>query len=371
MIRGIELINFKSHKKCEIDIGNITILTGLNGVGKSSVFHALLLLRQTARKAMLKNGLELKGDLCYIGTAREALHQGADTDELSIKIVDEDAGLCSFDFSFNENKQDDTFLKCLREHNYPEALNLFSDNFQYISAFRNGPMRDYERDTSQVEVFKQISMKEGRCELTAHYLYHYGNEHVSDESLVFDGFDDKKLKVNVELWMDAISPGIQIFIDPLQSGFQLNYKYSRGVGRTPTEPFRAINIGFGVSYVLPIVVAALHAPKGSIILIENPEAHIHPAGQSKLMELICKAAKAGVQFIIETHSDHVINGTLVSIKKSLLDSNEVSIYYFDRKEESHETIAHKLCVRDGGRISSPPKGFFDQINIDMKTLMGF
>ena len=371
MLTSLTLKNFKSHKKTDLSLKKITLLTGLNGVGKSSIFQSLLLLRQTAKKSMLNDGLELKGDLCDIGTARDALYQSADNDLIEFELNEENLGSLKFEYLFDDHKQNDTFLKRVNDVANEKNSKLFSNDFQYISAFRNGPIRDYERDTSHVEIFKQISIKEGRCELTAHYLHYFGGEVISDESLMFEGAEDNKLHTNVQYWMSAISTGIQIQVEQLQSSFQISYRYSRGRGKTPTDPFKATNIGFGISYVLPIVIAALHAPKGSLILIENPEAHIHPAGQSRLMELISLSAKNGVQFLIETHSDHIINGALVSVKKKTLSPCDISLYYFDRVESSHETNPHHLEILNGGRINQPPSGFFDQIDIDMKTLMGF
>ncbi len=89
------------------------------------------------------------------------------------------------------------------------------------------------------------------------------------------------------------------------------------------------------------------------------------------MELICKAAHAGVQIIIETHSDHIINGTLVCCNKNFISNEEIKVYYFDRDEELHATRVLPVNVEKGGRIARPPKGFFDQIDIDMRSIMGF
>ena len=107
------------------------------------------------------------------------------------------------------------------------------------------------------------------------------------------------------------------------------------------------------------------------IVIENPEAHIHPSGQAKLMDLICLAAQNGVQFLIETHSDHIVNGLLVATKRNVISPEQSRIYYFDREEESHATKSHLLAVLADGKIKNAPKGFFDQIDKDMSTLMGF
>ncbi|MCP4113591.1 MAG: DUF3696 domain-containing protein, partial [Desulfobacteraceae bacterium] len=249
---------------------------------------------------------------------------------------------------------------------------LFNQNFQYISAFRNGPVQNYEKDTSGVELFHQISVKEGRCELIAHYLDFFRHEPVADDSLKKNPEDkDMELIVQAANWLKDISPEINIQVETLESSYKINYSFSRGPKKTPTKKFKAVNIGFGISYALPIVVAALHVPKDSIVLIENPESHIHPEGQAKLMELICKAAKAGVQFIIETHSDHIINGLLVATKHGLIEPDDSKIYFFDRNIASHATKSIHLPILPGGKIRKPPKGFFDRLDKDMETLMGF
>jgi len=182
---------------------------------------------------------------------------------------------------------------------------------------------------------------------------------------------DDLLLYQVKNWLQIISPEIDVHIEALESSYRLNYSFSRGKNSVPTEKFRDLNIGFGISYTLPIIVVALHSPKDSLIIIENPEAHIHPSGQAKLMELLCKAAKAGVQFIIETHSDHIINGLLVACKKEIIDKEDINIYFFDRDLKSHSTKSYFLPILEGIKIKHPPEGFFDQIDKDMETLMGF
>lgn len=372
MIENVSIKNFKSHNNTKLSLKNLTLLTGMNGMGKSSIIQALLLLRQSHKKGMLERGLELKGELCDIGTAKDALYQSADDDTIAIHLVESEGINLNYDFLFEDSRIDDTFIKRVGlVENTTDTCNLFTDNFQYISAFRNGPMKDYDRDTSQVEFFRQLSRIEGRCEFTAHYLFYYGDNSISSESLMFDTATGMKLHDNVEKWMSAISPDIQIFVQAIESSFRLNYRFGRGKDQTPTEQFRATNIGFGISYVLPIIIAALHAPQGSVVIIENPEAHIHPAGQAKLMELISRSAKAGVQFIIETHSDHIINGVLVGVKENLITTNDLSVYFIDRDQRTHATDYQELPILKGGRIKKPPKGFFDQIDIDMKKLIGF
>ncbi|MBF0519577.1 MAG: DUF3696 domain-containing protein [Nitrospirae bacterium] len=87
--------------------------------------------------------------------------------------------------------------------------------------------------------------------------------------------------------------------------------------------------------------------------------------------MICKSAKAGVQFIIETHSDHIINGLLVATKKGIINTDDSKVYFFDRDIKTHATQVTDLPVLPGGKIRKPPKGFFDQKDLDMRALMGF
>ncbi len=369
MITKLIIENFKSHSSTELNLSKINILTGLNGMGKSSVIQALLLLRQSNK---LNKGLELNDELCSIGVVEDAVYQSAEEDYIKFSINHKQDNFV-WKFSANPTNINDTFLSTLKDSILPNdysSINLFNNNFQYISAFRNGPTDDYIKNTSAVEHENQISKNEGRCEFVVHYLDFFGKTSIN-ESLKKNIEDDATLVYQVKQWMREISPNININIKPSGLNYKIDYSFDRGEGQTPTLDFKAKNIGFGISYVLPIIVASLHAPEGSIIIIENPEAHIHPGAQAKLMELICKSAKNGVQFIIETHSDHIINGLLVATKNDIISPEDSSIYYFDRNEKKHATEAIHLPVLEGGKIQRPPKGFFDQLDIDMKTLMGF
>lgn len=372
MINSFEIKNFKSHSDTNLKFSNLNVFTGLNGMGKSSVIQALLLLRQTYLKNMLGKGLELKADLCNIGIASDAIYQSSVNDIIEFTLQSDKGKNKSWSFIVDDKKLTDTFLKCKNTDNSKlSSISLFNNNFQYISAYRNGPVPDYDKDTSGVELFNQISVKEGRCELIAHYLDYFKNSSIVDDSLKKSSKDDNALLFQVEKWLQEITPGINIHVESLESSYKINYSFSRGSGKTPTNEFKAMNIGFGVSYTLPIVVAALHSKKDSLIVIENPEAHIHPDGQAKLMELICKAAKAGIQFIIETHSDHIINGLLVATMNNIITPGDSKVYFFDRDISSHSTMSIHLPILSGGKIKKPPIGFFDRLEKDMKNLMGF
>ena len=371
-LREIRIKNLKSHKDTKIDVGKITILTGVNGVGKSSIFQSLLLLRQTSNKNLLHRTLELKGDLCDLGTAYSALYQSAEENKIEINLQTKSGEFFPFSYDFDENKPRSTSLKINNFSNFSvENLSLFNNKFQYISASRNGPNTIYSRDTTLVEYLGQISYREGMCELTPHFLDFYGDKDISISALKHSSASSNNIFENTQAWMSEISSGIRIIIRESSESYDMRFQFSRGEYRSLTEEFTPKNIGFGISYVLPIVAAILHAEPGALILIENPEAHIHPAGQAKMMQLLTLAAEHGIQIIIETHSDHIINGLLVASKIRNFEDDDLSLYYFDRDEESHSTDAKKLEINSNHQVKNPPRGFFDQINIDLEKLFGF
>src|SRR4051794_20716496 len=89
MIESIELTNLKCFKHLAIPLQPVTLLTGVNAMGKSTVMQALLLLRQSVLQKMLPSrGLLVNGDLVELGTAGDILHRGAEEDELIIQIVE-------------------------------------------------------------------------------------------------------------------------------------------------------------------------------------------------------------------------------------------------------------------------------------------
>ena len=108
-----------------------------------------------------------------------------------------------------------------------------------------------------------------------------------------------------------------------------------------------------------------------VIIIENPEAHIHPRGQAVLMQLIAQAVACGIQIIIETHSDHIINGLMVAVHNKIVKPEDVALYYIQSDEDEHTSDLHSIQVEEDGRISNAPDGFFDQIDIDLQTIVGF
>ena len=132
--------------------------------------------------------------------------------------------------------------------------------------------------------------------------------------------------------------------------------------------FSPLNTAFGNSYLLPIIVAVLTAKKGGLILLENPEAHLHPAAQFRLGKLLAMAAEQGIQLIVETHSDHLLNGIRVAAKNGQISSDNVAIQYFVEHDGCHD--AQRIVLNNDGELDCWPQGFFDEWEKALDSLIG-
>ena len=369
MIQKITINNFKSLKDISVEMSNLNLFTGMNGMGKSSFIQVLLLLRQSFLHKT-ENKLFLNRNLIEIGSVKDALCESRDVDEMKF-MIDKNAEL-----EFFYNKKTDDFFSYKGEIWY-ETSNLFQpDKFQYLNAERIGPRRYNETDFSAINN-NQLG-KHG--EYAIHYLFENQNNDISIKELakqiINPNQDIENIKIDytlisqLEAWLSEISPDIVAKpewykeLNLVSSFFAFKQK-----DKPDTNSFRATNIGFGVSYVLPVVLSILIAKKDDIVIIENPEAHLHPKGQTVLGELMSIAAQNGVQLFIETHSDHIFDGIRIATKEGKIEPEKSNILFFDRDKKEHITTIEKITIDNEGLIDKMPKNFFDQFDINLSKLI--
>lgn len=372
MINSLSLINFKPFENQVIEFRPLTLFSGLNSSGKSSVIQSLLLLRQSYQQGLLPNtGLALNGELVCIGTAKDALFEGASKEEIGFDIIWENATKGIWRFKYDREAD----ILNIASSSIPQEVyqsSLFTNNFHYLQAERMGPRPSNEMSDYQVRRLGQIGTK---GEYTAHFLFINGRKVIPNNTL-----SHPEVKLNssmaqsldlidqVEAWMGEISPGTRIKIDPKLDVDLMSFQYSYG----DSNPYRATNVGFGISYTLPIIVAVLSSEPGSLILIENPEAHLHPKGQSQMGRLLALAASCGVQIVIETHSDHVLNGIRLAVHGGKIDPKDVQLHFFQRQEKERQIVTEVLSplIDRNGRLDQWPEGFFDEWDKSLEALLG-
>jgi len=255
MITSLRLINFKRFDNQFLEFRPLTLISGLNSTGKSSVLQSLLLLRQSYQQDLLpKTGLALNGDLVNIGTAQDALYESAKDNHISFEIIWEKCeGI--WDFNYNPEKKEEDVLNVISELNDSEIYksNIFSKYFHYLQAERIGPRSFNQMSDYQVTRLRQIGT---RGEYTAHFLYIYGYEPIPIENLSYPQAKSMNLIDQVEAWMREVSPGIRIEIEANSAMGLVTIKYFYG----DSNRYRATNVGFGITYTLSIIVAILSSP---------------------------------------------------------------------------------------------------------------
>lgn len=360
MIKKIQLKNFKCFQNMELPLSNLNLLSGINSMGKSTIIQALLLLRQAFEKGSLAEGVYLNGEYVQIGTGLDLLYFNADGD-VEIVIMDEVGKEYRWvleyirDADYLKIKNKVVVNKELQEH-----LNFLNPDFEYIMAERFGPRKSYEKSFYDVQIKNHVGMY---GEHTVYYLKQHAKDLLKNKAVILEKGDT--LKQQTEQWMNTISPGIQFDFDDVQAADIVSLKVRQvenAASMGTIMEYKPVNVGFGISYCLPIIVALLKAKKDDLIILENPEAHLHPQGQRKVGELIARAAQGGAQIIVETHSDHILNGIRLAVKQQIIEKEKVKLYYFctEMKDGITTHTYESPIIDDMGRLNIWPKGFFDE-----------
>lgn len=353
MINEIYLKNFKCFEEIRLPLKNVNIFTGINGMGKSTIIQSLLLLRQSWQKPNDIEGLKLNGKYLKLGNGQDILYEKAVDEIIEISYSTEDE---AHDFQF-QYIPDSDFLPVLNSE-IIEGVDIFGNDFIYLSAYRVEPQELY-RATNEENIKTREFGNNG--EFSFQYLSLFGERDLQNTTVILEDKLGNSLNNQTRIWMDKISPGVspQINLNLQLRTSEVRYEFIEG--RNKTNSYKSVNVGFGITYVLPVVITLLSAKAGDTIILENPEAHIHPAGQRTLGELIARAGAGGVQVIVETHSDHILNGIRIAAKKRKIHPEDVNLLFFHKDssdEYKHAVIMPKLD-RDG-RIDVWPEGFFDE-----------
>jgi predicted ATPase len=370
MINSLKLTNYKAFENQLLEFKPLTLLSGLNSTGKSSVLQSLLLLRQSYQQELLPNvGLALNGELVRIGTAQDAFCERAKEDYLGFEIIWNDGKKGIWRFSYDQIKTDADILNNLDLQSSIDAgvyksTSLFNKRFHYFQAERLGPRTSYDMSDYQA---RRLGKLGSGGEYTAHFLAINQDKDVLQSKLRHPMAKSNALSSQVEGWMREVSPGTRIKINSNSDIGLMSLQYFYG----DSNPYRTTNVGFGISYTLPIIVAVLASSPGTLILIENPEAHLHPKGQVKMGELLSLAASCGIQVVIETHSDHVLNGIRLAVHGGEIKPDDVQLHYFQRQEKQGQAVTEVVSPRidRNGRIDKWPDGFFDEWEKSLDVLL--
>lgn len=418
MLRRIGLLNFKCFERLDLPCAPLNLLCGLNGMGKSSVIQALLVLRQSFRTGGLLEGrLILGGTLTDLGIGSEVVFEGKEEALVGFVLFGDGPGMdAPWAWAFEHTKAGDQLTAVTRDdlervlraegspvawrdvrlpsstdvvasdaalerigvpvpedeqNRYPRAwvarawrgIPPFGGRVVHVPAERVGPRKSYP--------LAEILVRRGDFGAGGEYAWNYLNDRQNKDlpdddprCVVSSG---RRLIDVVDHWLQNVSPGAHLQLKAVSDADTViaAFTFDRA-GDAATRRYRATNVGFGLSYVLPVVLALLSEP-GTLCLVENPEAHLHPRGQTRLAELAARAAAAGVQVFAETHSDHFLDGVRLAVHDGLIAPNQTAIHYFERRDGRTAVTSPEI---DGdGFLARWPDGFFDQRDDNLARLL--
>jgi predicted ATPase len=374
MLEFAKIRRFKTLLEADFPLFNLNIFSGLNGMGKSSLIQTLLLLRQSYEQNTLfsqnntkDQGLLLQGNYVNLGVGSDVLSTQAEISNIEFLFKWENLDAIDFSFEFKPNSELLPISKNLNLTNI-EDISLFNKKFQYLAAERIAPKNSYPMSYHNINDLNSIGIY---GEYTTHFIAENSLKNISIPELKHEKAEAKTFIANINAWMGEISPGVRINANVIPQSNIATLAYNFVQGNDTTGDFKPQNVGFGLTYSLPIIVSLLRAKPNDLLIIENPESHLHPAGQSALGKLCALAANSGVQLIIETHSDHFLNGIRVAVKKSIIPPEKVKIFFLHRKEYSseHSSFVFDIELDENGNLDQWPVGFFDEFERNLEQLL--
>ena len=261
MLHRIELTNFKCFEALELACSPFNLLCGLNGMGKSSVIQALLVLRQSFEPGELGRGrLVLGGDRTDLGAGSDVLFEDAEDDFIGFELGGDDLADWAQTFAYSRTRDRLTALAAASDDIVPSSWRNrppFGGHFANVEAERVGPRKSYPLS----EVQARRRNLGGRGE----YAWNYLNEHQddllpTDDPRRVDGAGRRLVEV-VDHWLQHVSPGAHLHLEPVQTADAVlaGFRFDRP-GDVASQRHRATNVGFGLSYALPVVLALLMPP---------------------------------------------------------------------------------------------------------------
>ncbi|MEQ6358004.1 DUF3696 domain-containing protein [Lysinibacillus sp. M3] len=362
MLDNIKIKNFKCFTEKNIAFAPLTMLVGGNGAGKSSVIQSLLVTRKSIEHMSKSNTNDFAVGLNHdyslqLGLARYVISSSPSSENISFTIQSQEGDYQEFIYHLNEDIDP---LSLIGKSVYNSENSPLQKSFRYLNAERMGPRRVQE-------MAPKTNLQLGFYgEYTNHAIYYADKIHRPVPEQLLGEDKSQRFSHQVEAWLKTIIPSTQIRLETIEKAGTVSLQYQNG--QLGTDFYNPPNTGFGITYVLPIIVAGLLASteEDPVLVIENPEAHLHPLGQSRIGAFLSIVACNGVQVIVETHSEHVVNGARLQLA-NMRETEKLLINFFSQKDRSIEV--DEVYLNAFGELSSWPEGFLDQDRKDLRELL--
>lgn len=348
MLKQLDIQNLKSLDKTTLRLAPLTLLTGVNSSGKSTAMQALMLL---IRYSQIHNRYSMEELTRYLSDFATIRNKKNNAKSINITAIGADNQSHTLKITVDSIDKSSQLPYLYEREADAEGQELF-----YLNANRIGAQ-------------DLVSVSERKVGSLGEYLFatfdKIKGKALPDALLKFKG--SKTLAYQVGEWMSFIT-GAQTELVTEKLSDQVKVSFHVKDLDSHVSPF---NLGAGVSYIAKVIIICLMAKKGDLVLLENPEIQLHPKAQAQLGVFLSFVAHNGIQLVVETHCEHLINKIAYEVHEDRLSSDEVIIHYKGGVECDFETI----LIDDNGEfnnsegdIISFPTGFFDATLADLMSM---
>lgn len=449
-LQKITIENFKCfQKQTEIEFGKLTLLTGANSSGKSSIIYSILGAIQSGefpfqfstngkyvnmgdfkeiifnhhRKEKIKlcftfkNGSVHKIETTWIEDANNNLPKlfelNAEANYFNLSIKSK-AKKYVVDFTYDPNE--DPINNSMSSEFIKEINNLINKTVR-TAATKNSKKNKSEKETDASDYFEDMTSPQNIKGLVLDEIPFFSLKlkekgifklkQIIDVILgVFGNYDEQinfissfrlhpertyleqtksKLKVNnygdgyldqIIYWETKNKPKFNELIKILKElnllesikskrleggRYEISVQVKKGGIDTSLS-----DVGFGISQFLPIIVADLQLPKSSTLFIAQPEIHLHPSVQSSFGDYLIKQMKSDDKnYVVETHSEYLLNKIRLAVVKGEIKEDDVKIYFVDNHSDNN---IHKITFTKKGQILNAPDNFFKTYMMDVMEI---
>lgn len=424
-VKNLSLKNFKCFKEVNVDFAPITLLTGANSSGKSSLIYSILAVLQTEQFPFY---LSLNGKYVNLGSFEEIIKNNISENfiELSLTMIDEVAekdifcktiwrkkdkggSLIISDFEVRlphwnvlVNKVKEKYILNLELYDSPSVpLFDFQKEKSYSELIRNAntnieentlQIKDYEFEkiedlilNLQLAPWTLRDELEYFIEILDRYFNYIGSFRQPPERTYYQkakaqpkvdtdgaGYIDQIIE-----WEDTnpekldelarIMSELELFKEIKSNKFK-GGRFEIAVKTQANSAMAALtDVGFGISQFLPIVVADLQLDNNSCLALSQPETHLHPKIQALFGTFLAnQIKKTNKQYIVETHSEYLLNRIRLLLVRGELKPQDVKVYFFEN--DGIQTVTHLIELSTDGQIKGAPSSFFDTYAMDVMDI---
>ncbi len=350
MLESIAIKGFKSIAEQTIALKPLTLITGVNSTGKSSVIQSILLL---ARFLNVQNELRMAELTANYDEFREVKNKYINAKEV---ILSANLGFASYSLTMTADDDDWLMEGSVDELLFEPAKATTGSELFYLNANRQG----------QEAIAARSKKKVGdHGEFLFNAFEQRKNSPLVEQLCAFK--DSPLLGLQVSRWLSLVVDIKTELRTEVINTTQVKVSFDFDQ-MNDLNPF---NLGAGVSFAAKVIILCLLAKKGDVVIIENPEIHLHPKAQAELGTFFAFIANAGIQLIVETHCEHLINKVAYQVFDDKLAVGEVVVHYKADIQGPFIAIAideNGEYNNELGDVISFPTGFFDASLTDLLAM---